>query len=81
MTDEPGLSRPDAAKYLGLSVGTLRNYHTDKKLVPTWDKEGRQWLYPLPLLEAFVQANVLLTAKGERPSVPASDQRQPESRS
>lgn len=67
-TDEPaGLSRPDAAKYLGLSVGTLRNYHREEKLVPTWDQEGMRWLYPLPLLDRFVSDNVLLTAKGERP--------------
>lgn len=67
-TDEPvSLSRPDAAKYLGLSIGTLRNYHREEKLVPTWDEEGLRWLYPLPLLDRFVAANVLLTAKGERP--------------
>jgi Helix-turn-helix domain len=66
-TDEPGLSRPDAARYLGLSVGTLRNYHREEKLVPTWDEEGMRWMYPLPLLDRFVKDNVLLTAKGERP--------------
>ena len=87
VTDEPGLSRPDAARYLGLSYGTLRNYHQNGKLVPTWDEERGQWIYPLAQLDAFVAANVLLTAKGERPltveqpSTLASGPQRPDSRS
>jgi hypothetical protein len=77
MPDEPGLSRPEAAKYLGLSVNTLRNYHRGEKLVPTWSAERGRWEYPLGMLDQFVAANVLLTAKGERPSVRAPEQQPP----
>lgn len=65
-TDAPArLSRPDAAKYLGLSIGTLRNYHQQEKLVPEWDEERYQWMYPVPLLDAFASVNVLLCSRGE----------------
>ena len=64
------LSRSEAARYLGLSYGTLRNYHRDGKLVPLWNQERGQWVYPLAALDEFVAANVLLTAKGERPGSP-----------
>ena len=60
------LSRPDAARYLGLSIGTLRNYHQQEKLVPEWDEERYQWMYPVPLLDSFASVNVLLCSRGER---------------
>jgi hypothetical protein len=60
------LSRPDAARYLGLSIGTLRNYDRDGKLVPERDQHGQCW-YPLPVLDEFVSVNVLLCSRGERP--------------
>ena len=62
------LNRNEASRYLGLSVGTLRNYHQDGKLVPVWNEERGRWDYPLAALAEFVAANVLLTSKGERPS-------------
>ncbi len=66
-TDETTrLSRPDAARYLGLSIGTLRNYDAQGKLVAERDERG-QWWYPLAALDAFVAVNVLLCSRGERP--------------
>lgn len=68
-SDAPArLSRPDAARYLGLSIGTLRNYDREGKLVAERDERG-QWWYPLAALEEFVSVNQLLCARGERSSV------------
>jgi hypothetical protein len=61
------LSRPDAARYLGLSIGTLRNYDREGKLVAERDERG-QWWYPLAALDAFVSVNQLLCSRGERPA-------------
>lgn len=76
-TDDTSLSRPDAAKYLGLSVGTLRNYHKDRKLVGLWSVKNGRWEYPLAVLDAFAAVNVLLCQHGERPLVPVSGPQQP----
>ena len=59
------LSRPDAARYLGLSIGTLRNYDAQGKLVAERDERG-QWWYPLATLDEFASLNVLLCSRGER---------------
>jgi hypothetical protein len=64
-TDDMRLSRPDAAKYLGLSIGTMRNYHQQGKLSPEVDEHG-QWWYPLTVLDEFASVNVLLCSRGER---------------
>lgn len=65
-TDETvRLNRPSAAKFLGLSVGTLRNYHKEEKLIPEWNAEVGQWEYPLAQLHGFASVNVLLCEKGE----------------
>jgi hypothetical protein len=82
-SDAPArLSRPDAARYLGLSIGTLRNYHREGKLIPEPDERG-QWWYPLATLDEFAAANVLLCARGERariapPSILGSGPQRPE---
>jgi hypothetical protein len=67
-SDAPArLSRPDAARYLGLSIGTLRNYHQQGKLSPEVDERG-QWWYPLATLDEFVSVNQLLCSRGIRPA-------------
>lgn len=66
------LSRPDAARYLGLSIGTLRNYDRDGKLVAERDERG-QWWYPLTALDDFAALNVLLCSRGERAGRTASE--------
>jgi MerR HTH family regulatory protein len=60
------LSRPDAARYLGLSIGTLRNYDREGKFKAERDERG-QWWYSLAALDRFVSVNQLLCSRGERP--------------
>jgi hypothetical protein len=55
---------------LGLSIGTLRNYDREGKLVAERDERG-QWWYPLAALDEFVSVNQLLCSRGERPSAHA----------
>jgi hypothetical protein len=52
---------------LGLSIGTLRNYDAQGKLVAERDERG-QWWYPLATLDEFASLNVLLCSRGERAS-------------
>lgn len=74
-SDAPArLSRPDAARYLGLSIGTLRNYDREGKLVAERDKHG-QWWYPLAMLDDFANHNVLLCSDGERAASPGGEPR------
>lgn len=59
VTPDGRLSRPHAAKYLGVAVQTLANWRSLRR-GPKWVKVGGKVFYRLADLEAFVAA----TAQG-----------------
>ena len=64
-TDEKLLNERQAANYLNLSVGTLRNWRTDgKNKGPLFCKVGGYSVrYPMPELRSFVSDSMVVLAR------------------
>lgn len=65
----PVLSRPEAARYLGISIRMLDRLKAERKIRAT--RIGRRVLYRLTVLEAFLERHTDLPAGTRQPPQPA----------